>query len=442
MASSIFVGRMYRHIYAAQCVSLIGTGLASVALGLTAFDLAEADASIVLGIIFSIKMITYVGLAPVAAALCAKRDRRKVLVFLDILRAGVVLAMPFASELWHIYILVLLLHAASAAFTPAFLATIPDIFSDEGDYTRALSASRIAQDLEMLASPVMAAMLLIVIPSGSLFVITSLGFIASGLLILSVLLPPPAPQPERSFRSKTLRGMEIYFKTPRLRGYLALNFGAAAIGATIFVNTVAIVRGELGLSESALALTMFAFGAGSVSAAVLLPRSLNRFGDRRTTLVGSVIAAAAFGFLAFWTTMHEISWPAVLGTWAVAGFGYVSVLTPSGRLLTRSAERADRPSLFAARFALSHGCFLFTYPLAGWLMSAVPLSTMLGAMSLITVIGALVGTVLWPAHDPEKLRHSHPELNSDHPHLSTGHPHSHKYQINDLHSAWPRHADH
>lgn len=41
--------RTYRHLFAAQVVSLLGTGLATVALGLLAYDLAGEDAGAVLG---------------------------------------------------------------------------------------------------------------------------------------------------------------------------------------------------------------------------------------------------------------------------------------------------------------------------------------------------------------------------------------------------------
>jgi hypothetical protein len=41
---SILRGRTYRHLFAAQILSLIGTGLTTIALGLLAYDLAGADA--------------------------------------------------------------------------------------------------------------------------------------------------------------------------------------------------------------------------------------------------------------------------------------------------------------------------------------------------------------------------------------------------------------
>jgi hypothetical protein len=56
--------------------------------------------------------------------------------------------------------------------------------------------------------------------------------------------------------------------------------------------------------------------------------------------------------------------------WACAGVGYSLSQTPGGRLLRRSSTAEDRPALFAAQFALSHSCWLVTYPLAGWVGAA------------------------------------------------------------------------
>ena len=52
-----------RHLFAAQVVALVGTGLATVALGLLAWDLAGEDAGSVLGTALAIKMVAYVTLA-------------------------------------------------------------------------------------------------------------------------------------------------------------------------------------------------------------------------------------------------------------------------------------------------------------------------------------------------------------------------------------------
>src|SRR3546814_3805008 len=74
----------------------------------------------------AIKMVAYVVLAPIAAAFAERLPRRGMLVALDLIRAGVALALPFVTGVWQVYVLIFLLQAASAGFTPTFQATLPD----------------------------------------------------------------------------------------------------------------------------------------------------------------------------------------------------------------------------------------------------------------------------------------------------------------------------
>ncbi|WP_280109901.1 hypothetical protein [Azospirillum sp. B506] len=41
------------------------------------------------------------------------------------------MALPFVTEVWQVYVLIFVLQAESAAFTPTFQATIPDVLPDE-----------------------------------------------------------------------------------------------------------------------------------------------------------------------------------------------------------------------------------------------------------------------------------------------------------------------
>src|SRR5215216_1179392 len=149
----ILANRTYRHLFAAQVIALIGTGLLTVALGLLAFELAGERAGAVLGTALAIKMIAYVGVTPIVGGFADRLPRRAFLVAMDLARAGIALLLPLVTEVWQVYVLIFLLQSASAAFTPTFQATIPDLLPEEKDYTRALSLSRLAYDLESLLSP-------------------------------------------------------------------------------------------------------------------------------------------------------------------------------------------------------------------------------------------------------------------------------------------------
>jgi H+ antiporter protein len=443
---SVLANRTYRYLFAAQVIALIGTGMMTVALGLLAFKIAGDKAGAVLGTALAIKMIAYVGVAPVIGGFADFLPRRAFLVSMDITRAAVALALPFVDQVWQVYLLIFILQSASAAFTPTFQATIPDVIPDENQYTRALSLSRLAYDMESLLSPMLAAALLTVISFNWLFIGTVVGFFCSAALVLSVTIP----QPETSGRKggiyeNTTRGIRIYLATPRLRGLLALNLSVAAAGAMVIVNTVVLVRGLLGGTDSDVALALACFGGGSMAAALLLPRLLDRIADRALMLpAATVLGVTLLGFAAviFLSTSKPTPsnwiWPALLVTWIILGAGYSAVMTPSGRLLRRSAHAADRPAVFAAQFALSHACWLLAYPLAGWLGPSVGIVPTLLVLTALTFTGALLARSLWPEEDADVISHRHPELLPNHPHLH-GAPsrHAHAYVIDNLHHRWP-----
>jgi len=428
---------VYRHLFLAQVLSLLGTGLATVALGLLAYQLAGAEAGAVLGTALAIKMVAYVGVAPVAGAFAHLLARRTLLVALDLVRAAIALVLPFVTEIWQVYVLILALQSCSAAFTPTFQATIPDVLPEEAEYTKALSLSRLAYDLESLASPMLAAALLTVIGFHWLFAGTTLGFLASAALVVSVLLPSPKP-PERAEGpwGRITRGARIYLATPRLRGLLALNLAVAAAGAMVIVNTVVLVKSNLGLGDREVAWALAAYGLGSMLAALSLPRLLADLPDRPVMLAGAglLVAGMALGPFAggAWTTL--------LPLWLLLGIGNGMAMTPSGRLLRRSAHPGDRPALYAAQFALSHACWLITYPLAGWLGAQSGTGTAFALLAALTASGLAAAAAVWPRKDPEEITHAHADLTPDHPHLagSDGESHTHAYVIDDLHSSWPQ----
>ncbi|WP_269585448.1 MFS transporter [Roseibium sp. Sym1] len=438
---SVLANRTYRHLFFAQVIALFGTGLMTVALALLAYDLAGDNAGAVLGTALAIKMIVYVFLSPVAAGFAGRFPRRTFLVILDLVRAGTALALPFVDAVWQVYVLIALLQSASAAFTPTFQATIPDILPDEEDYTSALSLSRMAYDLENLLSPMIAALLIGLVGFQWLFGGTVAGFLVSAALVLSVALPGVRSSGTEAPFRRTLKGLAIYLKTPRLKGLLALNLAVAASGATVIVNGVVVVKSVLGLSDTDLALSMAAYGAGSMLTAMLLPGVLRARPDRTIMLAGAALLPLCL--LVFSAAMillpRSALWPMVLAIWFFMGAGMSAVLVPSGRLLKTSAHSDDRPLVFAAQFALSHGCWLIAYPLAGWMGSTAPLPATSATLAVLAIAGVLAAGRFWPQGDRKILEHEHPDLPPDHPHLAEAHGkrHAHAFVIDSLHPSWP-----
>lgn len=395
----------YRRLFLAQVIALAGTGLATVALGLLAYQLDPTDAAGVLGTAFAIKMVAYVGVAPLAAAALARLPRRAVLVGADVVRLVVALALPFVGEAWQIYVLIFVLQAASATFTPTFQSVIPDVLEDEDDYTSALSLSRLAYDLEAVLSPVLAAMLLLVVSASALFFGTAIGFAGSALLVLATAIPARRVEPEAPeapFGDRARHGMRLFVCTPTLRPILALNLAVAAAGAFVLVQTVVIARSSLGLGDEAVALLLAANGAGSMLAALALPAVLRRVPERRVMLGAAALLAVVTALAAGAVALPGLQGALLVGVlWFAVGIGWSAVETPVGRLIRRGVPAGDLAPAFAAQFSLSHACWLLTYPLAGWL-GFIGLPGTALVLAGAAAIATLVAWRLWPSTASER----------------------------------------
>jgi len=440
---------VYRNLLSAQIISLVGTGLTTVALALFAFELAGGDAGIVLGTALTIKMIAYVVFAPMIGGWVHKLPRKPLLIALDLARAAVVLLLPFVDSVWQIYILIFVLSICSAGFTPTFQSTIPDVLPDERQYTRALSLSRLAYDLENVLSPSLATLALTVMTFSGLFLLNAGGFLISALLVLITAVPAAATAVRRKegLWHNTFFGVSAYLRTPRLRGLLALYVAVTLASALTIIHTVTYVRGDLNLGKVSVGLAMAAAGGGSMLVALLLPRLLDRVADRPVMLTGGALLAIGMA-----TGALAPNFAGLLCLWFTLGVGLSLIQTPAGRLVRRSCHPGDSAAFFAAQFSLSHFAWLLAYPVVGVLGARLDTAPFFLILAALGAVAALSARRLWPAHDPDVLEHSHTVDGShgdDEDHAGLGPVsatasgagtmrHSHRYVIDAHHKHWPR----
>jgi hypothetical protein len=320
-----------------------------------------------------------------------------------------------------------------------------------------LAYSRLAYDLESLLSPLLAGLALLAMSYTGLFLANSTAFIVSaGLIVVTSLPKGTVVERLGGLWNQVSFGVRAYLKTARLRGLLALYLAVASASSMVIVNTVVHVRENLGLTEAHVAMALAASGAGSMAAALSLPRLLDKVADRSVMIVGALVMALGLGLLA-----TGASFSTLIASWLVVGVGWSLVQTPAGRVVTRSASASDRPAYFSAQFALSHLCWLVFYPVAGYLGTALGIE--LAALTLSACILAFtwLAAIAWPRKDPVVLEHEHDHVSHTHWHVHDEHhrhehqgtvgpePHSHHhehpsnrhahaYVIDDHHPTWPR----
>lgn len=203
--------------------------------------------------------------------------------------------------------------------------------------------------------------------------------------------------------------------------------------AVIFVPDGTDVRGRRGDG-----LGLGGVRRGIDDGGVVLPRLLARLSDRFAMALG----AGVMTLVLLSGPLVAVSYPRFLALWVIMGFGYSLTIAPARRALRRSSNATDRPSLFAAQFALSHACWLIAYPVAGLVSAEADSGAAFLALAGLCALGAVIGLLIWPAHGPETVAHRHDDLAPDDPHLAEAYAidrsgaHAHPFVIDERHSRW------
>ncbi len=389
-----------RLLFAAQVLSLVGTGIATFTLGLLAYDLAGAAAGQVLGTLLAVRMLAFVVISPFANVVLGSVPRRRCLVLLNLARALIIVALPFVTNLWQVGGLVFLQQACAATAAPMFQATVPDVLPNERQYTQALSVSRLVYELEAFISPAVAALLLTVIPFRFLFWGAALSFCGAAALLAVAAIPNA--QPAAGVLRRLWRGFRVYGDTPALRGLLALNLAIATTGAMVLVNTVVYVRGLLAGSDQGVAWLLTAYGVGSLVVAVILPRLFDVVRDRTVMLTGAACAAVLLALASGQPSLKLALW-----VWLALGVSKALMVTPTGRILARATVAGDRPLIYAVHASLANLAWLVAYPIAGWGSSVWGLATTFEVMAALASVGAVVAFFVWPAQETIIVLESH-----------------------------------
>ena len=119
MQTGLLSNRNYVFLFAAQIVSLLGSGVTTVGLALFAYQLAGGEsATAVIGSALFLRILAFLLFSQPAGVLADRFNRKHILVAADVLRFGLLALFPFITEIWQIYALIFLINAVTAFFTP------------------------------------------------------------------------------------------------------------------------------------------------------------------------------------------------------------------------------------------------------------------------------------------------------------------------------------
>lgn len=397
-AATLWANRDFVLLFSAQIVSLLGSGVTTICLALYVHQLVGgASAAAVIGNALMLRILAFLLFSQPAGVMADRANRKKILITADLARFGLLALFPFTESVWQIYALIFAINAVTAFFTPTFEAMLPEVAGKE-NYVKALSFSRIAIDIEAVAAPALAGLLVVLMELRWVFWFDALTYLVSAALVFSCMIRPVT----RSAGKLSLRtllaelgaGTRILLRESALRQALLLSFAEATAGAAAIVSTVIYVRDVLLLGETSFALIMTALGLGSAVTALLLGRFSGKYES------GSENPAALHGKRHRWTGSALLSGGVLLGLlllpgalqppialfallWFLNGAGQALIAISSSTLLAEHTGESERGRAYAAHFAWTHAFWLITYPAIGYGTSAF------GAPLTLTIAGAV-----------------------------------------------------
>jgi MFS family permease len=292
--------RAFRILWAGMTISLVGDGVTLVAIAWQAYQLSNVPTA--LGITMMAMSIPQILLLLFGGIVSDRFERRRVMLFSDIVRGLALLALGLLSlsgalELWHMAAIAAVYGAGNAFFGPAFDALVPDLVPDEL-LAQANSLDHLVRPVAArLLGPALGGWIIAWLGVGWAFILDAASFAVSIVCLWwlgrvqaaarradsAAQLPAGArPEPEAPVQGESesanasiwadvTEGFAFIRSDVRLWG----TFAAATLAYLVFLGPAEVllpylIKNELGGSASDLG-TVFAFGGlGAIAASIVM----------------------------------------------------------------------------------------------------------------------------------------------------------------------------
>lgn len=364
--------RGFRDLLVGQGVSALGDWMGTVAFMALALELTDSPTAV--GGILTLRLLPAVVGGPLAARAVRHWDRRTTMLAMDLLRAGLIAAVPLVRAVWWVYLLAFTVEVASIVFLPARDASIPDLV-DEVDLSMAnglvLGSSYATIPLGAAAFALVAA-----VPGASpldrpfalVFWIDALTFLVSFVCIRRLtMLSNRKVEPALGEPVNFVAG----FRIPLVRAVMPAAASVALGLGALFSLGIVFVREVLDASNTQFGVLIALFGVGAVGGLGILHVRRGRDPLVETRSGVAVIGAVVAGF--------SLAGSLALAFLGAIGFGAAAAFTlASGMGALQSRLDGDRR---VVAFAVFH----------------VVIRVALGVAAIgAGIAGDLLGVVRWP----------------------------------------------
>lgn len=350
--------RSFRFLWLGQVVSQMGDWFDTIAVYTIALRLTGSSRSVAL--IMVARFLPSVVMGPLSGVVADRFSRRSIMITTDLLRAVVVLGFLFIrrpDQMWLVYVLTVTQLAFSAFFEPAKTAAIPSIVSDR-ELLPANAIASVTWSVMLTLGAALGGFVAGWFGTDVAFVLDSLTFVASALLILSVKLPkrPPRVKTKLTFGkalgvTDTLEGARYVKHRPRVLAYLMVKTSWGLGGGIL---TLLAVFGErvfpvAGKTATGIGVLFTARGIGTAVGPMVARRWAGETRQQMQNAIGVAFLIGGAFYIGFGVSRVFIL---ALLFLAIAHCGGSILWVFSTVLLQREVEDKFRGRVFAAELAL------------------------------------------------------------------------------------------
>jgi len=360
---------------------------------LTFLMVISADKGEKTALITFFSLLPFVLFGPVFGGLADRHSRKHLMIFADILRALLVIAIPVLWIRTHSFIIMVIwffiLGSLTALSTPAKMSIIANI-TDKDALLRANSLIMTTGMVATLVGTVIAGGVIRTFGIRSAFYINSFTYIVSALFLLGIMYKKPhrditvAKNIYAPLLSDIRLGIGYISRHSLIMRLMLLGSIFSFISGFGYILILNYGATVLHLRSLGLGVLLSAAGFGMIFETVALLAKKHKINYSTVLSVSFLTIGIAAGMF-----LCKPALPAVIFMLFCAGAGAANATITLDTLFQRVTPDELRGKIFAARGALANGVFLISLLLVGLLIKVMPSTVLFGLVGALSLITAL-----------------------------------------------------
>jgi MFS family permease len=383
--------RNYRLYASGQVVSLVGVWMQRVAQDWLVLELSGGS-PVALGVAAALQFLPILLLSLWGGVLADRLDKRRFLLVLETGLGLCALALGLLdvtglAQLWHVYLLCLLLGCVSAVETPVRQSFVVEMVGRD-QLSNAVALNSMTFNLARMVGPAVAGVLITVVGTGWVFLVNAASFVGvlAGLLLMRTAdLHRADPVPRR--KGQLVEGLRYVRQRPDLMILLFLVFFVSTFGLNFYVTLAVMARNVFGGDADAYGLLSTLLAVGTLAGATLAARRSSR-GRPRTRLL--IIGALTFGVLEIVAGLMPSIWT-VGAVLIPVGIAMMTFTTTANSTVQLSVAPAMRGRVMGIYMLVFLGGNPVGGPVMGWLAEHFSGRAPLIVGGVVSIVTALIG---------------------------------------------------